>query len=180
MGTCTVCTVCQPWKLVTVAHSAESHGTGLGFCGVPRTGAGGAPSSQDWDLKRRDKERNSATPPIHLLHTGSDLSIQIWARNAAPRAASREKRVIKALSAKSKPASSSFEIKPFKYQRIPRETQGCPSGRTAGRGQLQELYGIRAIWTWFWLKRTLIHTGTQGDELTPHVNHLTCLKLTQF
>lgn len=33
------------------------------------------------------------------------------------------KRVIKALSAKSKPTSSSFEIKPLKYQRILCETQ---------------------------------------------------------
>lgn len=68
-------------------------------------------------------------------------------KNAAVKDASG-KRVIKAFSAKSKPTSSSFEIKPLKYQRILCETQRlsvrlhCWERRGA---QLHELYRIHAI-----------------------------------
>lgn len=55
-------------------------------------------------------------------------------KNAAQRDASGKK-AIRALSAKSKPTSSSFDIKSLKYQKIPCETRGCLSDITAGRRQ---------------------------------------------
>ena len=68
-------------------------------------------------------------------------------KNAALKDASGM-RVIKALSAKSKPTSNSFEIKPLKYQRILCETQGLSVRRQSwepGEAQLQELYRTHVI-----------------------------------
>lgn len=91
-----------------------------------------------------------------------------------------KRRWLKLWALNQNPPPAALKLSPSNTRGFPVKRKGCPSGRTAGRGQLQELYRIRAIWTWFWLKRTLTHTGTQAEELAPHVNHLTCLKLTQF
>ena len=119
-----------------------------------------------------------SSAPFRIWSLHSDMG-----KNAALRDASG-KRVIKALSAKSKPTSNSFEIKPLKYQRIPGETQGCLSDCTAGRGERHSCRDFTGYvqYEWFWLNT---HSYTQARTTTAHTmcwgpHHVACLKLTQF
>lgn len=117
-------------------------------------------------------------------HSNSSAPRRIWSlhsdmdKNAALKDA-RRKRAIKALSAKSKPTSSSFEIKPLKYQRIRCETQR-PSVRLhcwERRGaQLQELYRIHAIWM---VLTEDTHAQTRRRAASTCVNRLACCQLIQ-
>lgn len=139
---------------------AESYGEGSGvFC---------CPLNLILERQKMKPWPNSSAPwRIWCLHSDMD-------KNAALKDA-RRKRAIKALSAKSKPTSSSFEIKPLKYQRILGETQRLSVRRHCWerRGaQLQELYRIHAIWM-------VLTEHTRRKAASTCVNRLVCCQLIQ-
>lgn len=154
---------------------AECCGTGLGSRGIPETsGEGrvcvyiGKSSAQLSRKKREDKERNTGTPPIHLLHTGSDLSIQIWAgMQHRGMLAGREWLKLGALNQNPPPAA--LKLSSSNTRGFPVKRKGCLSDRTAGTAEERSCRIFTGLMQYEWF-RLNTQSDTEARTRTPHTS----------